>query len=84
MGLKLIASAGMKQFLLAFQRWHKPPERVYRQSIFFALRTRSYWCSDCDAIGEDSSRCPRCQSTALLNLGRIVVQHKDSIHLKAV
>lgn len=61
---------------------HKP-ERVYQQSVFFSLRSHSYWCSDCDTIGADSRRCPCCQSTALLNLARVLPGNSDSIHLEA-
>jgi uncharacterized paraquat-inducible protein A len=73
----------MRKLLQAVKRWHEPPERVYRQMMFFALRSRSYWCSECDTIGEDSRHCPRCQSSALLNLARVLPRHGDSIHLEA-
>jgi Zn finger protein HypA/HybF involved in hydrogenase expression len=57
------------------------PEVVYQQSVFFAPRTRTYWCSDCDAVGEQSTYCPKCGSSALLNLGRVLRDYGDSIRL---
>lgn len=60
-------------------------ERVYRQEVFFAPRSRSYWCSECDTIGGDAKRCPRCESTALLNVGRVLPLTADgAIRLEAV
>jgi hypothetical protein len=57
------------------------PEQVYQQTVFFAPRTRSYWCSDCDCVGEKATHCPHCGSTALLNLGRVLRDYGDSIRL---
>lgn len=67
----------------AVRRWHDNAEPVYRQTMFFAPLSRAYWCSDCDTVGEDSRRCPACQSTALLSLARVFPRHAGSIHLEA-
>jgi hypothetical protein len=61
-----------------------PPERVYRQETFFAPRTRTYWCSDCDMLGASATYCVACGSSALLNLGRVLPGGADSIRLEAV
>ena len=59
----------------------QPGPPVYQQSVFFAPRTRTYWCSDCDAVGEQATCCPHCGSSALLNLGRVLRDYGDSIRL---
>jgi hypothetical protein len=71
---------------MRFWFWQRQKaERIYEQTMFFASRESCWWCSECDAIGESGSRCPRCQSSALLNLSRVLPRQSDGcIRLEAV
>jgi hypothetical protein len=51
-----------------------------RQSTFVNLAD-AYLCSDCEAVGDSATRCPRCQSNALLAITRIIHRHHDRIRI---
>lgn len=51
-----------------------------QQSTFVNLAD-AYLCTDCEAIGNSGSHCPRCQSTALIAISRAIPRHRDSIRL---
>jgi len=53
---------------------------MYDEITFINL-TQAYLCSDCEAIGNSASRCPRCQSIALFAITRVIRPHKDSIQI---
>ena len=67
--LKILNSGGVRK------------EPVYVQKIFFVPLTRAYLCSNCSVVGASSKRCPRCESTALVNLSRFIPVCKQSIKL---
>lgn len=41
----------------------------------------AYLCTDCEAVGNCANCCPRCQSSALIAITRIIPRHRDSIRL---
>jgi hypothetical protein len=41
----------------------------------------AYLCSDCEAVGDSATRCPRCQSNALFAITRVIPRHHDSIRI---
>ncbi len=41
----------------------------------------AHLCSECEAIGDSASRCPRCQSDALIAVTRALPRHRDGIRL---
>lgn len=51
-----------------------------QQSTFMNLAD-AYLCTDCEAVGNSASHCPRCQSTALIAITRAIPRHRDSIRL---
>jgi len=51
-----------------------------RESTFIDL-TDTYFCTDCQAVGNSANRCPRCQSDALIAISRAIPRHRDSIHI---
>ena len=53
---------------------------MHDEPIFINL-AQAYLCSDCEAIGNSTNRCPRCQSSALIAITRVVQPHRDSIQI---
>jgi hypothetical protein len=51
-----------------------------KQPIFVNL-AEAFLCSDCEAVGNSGTRCPRCQSTALFAVSRALPRHHDSIRV---
>lgn len=41
----------------------------------------AYLCTECEAVGNCANRCPRCQSSALIAISRVIPRHRDSIRL---
>ena len=51
-----------------------------RETTFVNL-SEAYLCCDCEAVGNSSVHCPRCQSSALIAITRAIPRHRDSIRL---
>lgn len=51
-----------------------------RKPMFVNL-AEAHLCSECEAIGDSATRCPRCQSTALIAVSRALPRHRDVIHI---
>lgn len=50
------------------------------EEIFINL-AEAYLCADCEAIGNSANRCPRCQSSALIAIMRVIHRHRDCIRI---
>lgn len=51
-----------------------------RELVFINLG-EAYLCTDREALGNSATRCPRCQSQALINVSRAIPRHRDSIRI---
>jgi hypothetical protein len=51
-----------------------------RKPTFINL-AEAHLCSECEAIGDSASRCPRCQSDALIAVSRALPRHRDGIRM---
>jgi DNA-directed RNA polymerase subunit RPC12/RpoP len=51
-----------------------------REPVFINLG-EAYLCTDREALGNSATRCPRCQSQALINVRRAIPRHCDSIRI---
>jgi hypothetical protein len=51
-----------------------------REPTFVNL-AEAHLCADCEAVGNSANRCPRCQSSALIAITRVMPRHRDSIRL---
>lgn len=49
--------------------------------LTFVNLAEAHLCSDCEAIGNSASRCPRCQSDALIAVSRALPRHRDGIRI---
>jgi len=49
--------------------------------LTFINLAEAYLCSDCEALGNSATRCPRCQSEALLAVTRAIPRHRDRIRI---
>jgi len=47
----------------------------------FVNLSEAHLCSDCEAIGNSATRCPRCQSNALIAVSRALPPHRDRIRM---
>lgn len=59
------------------------PRAKVRDATFINLAD-AYLCSDCEAVGDSTNRCPRCQSDALIAVTRAIRRHRDGIRLVCV
>jgi hypothetical protein len=50
------------------------------KGVFIPLE-KSYLCSDCEAIGNDSRKCCCCSSTSIFAMSRFIPQHQDTLRL---
>jgi hypothetical protein len=41
----------------------------------------AHLCCDCEAVGNSATRCPRCQSNALIAVSRAIPRHRDGIRM---
>jgi len=57
--------------------------RIELHPEFVAERTNTYLCTECDAIGTRGDRCPRCKSSALLAVARVIRREQDQIRMVA-
>ena len=51
------------------------------RELTFVNLADAYLCSDCEAIGDSPDRCPRCQSSALFAITRVIHRHHDGIRI---
>lgn len=51
------------------------------REVTFINLAEAYLCSDCEAVGNSSTHCPRCQSDALLAVTRAIPRHRDCIRI---
>lgn len=49
--------------------------------LIFVTLAEAHLCCDCEAVGNSATRCPRCQSSALIAVSRALPRHQDSIHM---
>ena len=54
--------------------------KAKREPVFMNL-AEAHLCSDCEAIGNLATRCPRCQSDALIAVSRALPRHRDGIRM---
>lgn len=47
----------------------------------FMNLSEAHLCSDCEAVGNSATRCPRCQSNALIAVSRALPRHRDGIRM---
>jgi hypothetical protein len=47
----------------------------------FVNLAEAHLCSDCEAVGNSATRCPRCQSNALIAVSRALPRHRDGIRM---
>ena len=50
------------------------------EAIFMNLAV-AHLCCDCEAVGNSATRCPRCQSHALIAVSRALPRHRDRIRM---
>jgi hypothetical protein len=51
------------------------------QEMTFVNLADAHLCTECEAVGNSATRCPRCQSNALIAITRAIPRHRDSIRL---
>ena len=54
------------------------PERTFGNLV------EAHLCCDCEAIGNSATRCPRCQSDALIAVTRALPRHQDGIRMVCI
>jgi hypothetical protein len=47
----------------------------------FMNLSEAHLCCDCEAVGNSATRCPRCQSNALIAVSRALPRHRDGIRM---
>jgi hypothetical protein len=47
----------------------------------FMNLSEAHLCCDCEAVGNSATRCPRCQSNALIAVSRALPRHQDGIRM---
>ena len=49
--------------------------------LTFVNLAEAHLCCDCEAVGNSATRCPRCQSNALIAVSRALPRHRDGIRM---
>jgi hypothetical protein len=52
-----------------------------KPELAFVNLADAHLCCDCEAVGNSATRCPRCQSNALIAVTRALHRHRDGIRM---
>lgn len=54
---------------------------TFKPELTFVNLAEAHLCCDCEAVGNSATRCPRCQSNALIAVSRALPRHQDGIRM---